>query len=400
MMLWFKPNWRPADMDDSKQSSWHCLFQERLAEGKERVGSGQLWLWFWGAMLRGDIAEPEDHYRTAGTSGMEQDAWAHIAFTWDAKRGSQLYLNGVPVGSTSDGSSPLKITKGGAYSAVANRFESFFVGSSSRWAQADGAIDEFRIYDRVLKPEEIVAEMAAVSPLRVDCLSPFVVEMAGETKLRWNITNVGDRPLEESFSWKVTGTPNQGRAGGTLAPGAQRGFDLDLNGLAAGRYTLVVEPAVGPARSASAWVMRGKNAYLKAPGQLVSEPVETIDFVKGIDPLRTQCQLWEAGPLEHDGPALRRGRPRPGAGGLRRVSGDRSGHPGRGPPALHQRGTHGTLERCAPPGSQPEVRARHAPGTPGALRQAGAPSEPGAEGAALGPTTTGRPSGSNPGFND
>ena len=173
--LWFKPNWRAADMS-SDAKDWHCLFYERLPDGKERIGSGALWFWFWGPVYRGDLSDAKDRYKTAGAQGIDPNTWSHLAFTWDINRGSRLYMNGIPVGAASDGDSPLSIKDGKEFAALANRFDSFYVGSQGGMARADGLIDEFKLYGRAMSPAEIAADMASVSPLRLDCFSPCIME--------------------------------------------------------------------------------------------------------------------------------------------------------------------------------------------------------------------------------
>lgn len=287
--MWFKPNWRIADMT-SDAKDWHCLFSQRLPDGKERIGSGMLWFWFWGSSYRGDLSDAADQYKTAGAQGLDPTTWVHVAFTWDVDRGSRLYMNGVEVGNAGDGNSPLDVKKGKDFSALKNRFTSFWVGSQGGMARADGLIDEFRIYDRALAPAEITQDMALVSPMRLDCLNSFVME-AMPTKARWRLTNGSAAPADVAHAWKLArsggDTVAQGQIPtGTLPAGQGREFTADLPALPKGEYKLIVEPSRGVQRSAAVWVMGKENPWLKAAGKVQSTPVETIDLVKGISPER------------------------------------------------------------------------------------------------------------------
>jgi hypothetical protein len=293
LMMWFKPNWRAADMDASTSREWHCLFSQRLPEGKERIGSGMLWLWFWGSSLRGDISDAADLYKTAGSGGMDRQSWAHIAFTWDVERGSRMYFNGVPVGSPNDGYSPLKLGKENNYEALRNRFESFFIGSQGNWQYADGTIDELMIFDKVLTAPEITTVMGKVAPLHLDSLSGYVLEPAApgtQTQLRWSLTNITHQPVSAGATWKLMRGEEvvaEGRTDGrSIAPGERSETTVPVPALAKGQYKLIVQSPTGPHRSADIHVLSRGNPYLGDPGEIRPEPLETIDFAKGVAPER------------------------------------------------------------------------------------------------------------------
>ena len=325
--LWFKPNWRAAEQSSDYGAGWHCLFSEpfpKAESGKDsRHGSGALWLWFWGATFRGDISDIHDQYLTAGAQGLNSNTWAHIAFTWDVDKGSHLYMNGVSVGMASDGTSPLDVGKGAAdFSALRNRFASFCVGSQEREAKADGLLDELRICDRALTPEEIVSDMSRISPFRLDGTSSYC--MAGDTAdLRWALTNISGQDAGCCCSWRVEG-PNGARVVEgkesvlNLKAGQARQMATKVRTGVRGEYRLVVETGCGPAQSASLWALGKANPALKgAASKLDTRLLETIDLVKGISPSRFvaigncakgvlgERSYFEAGPKKNDRFAIR-----------------------------------------------------------------------------------------------
>ncbi len=289
--LWFKPNWRVADMSGDKREEWHCLFSEPFPKdgqpGKDsRHGSGALWLWFWGPIFRGDISDINDKYVTAGSQGLDQTKWAHIAFTWDVDKGSRLYMNGIPVGNSSDGDSPLNVKTSGNYSALKNKFASFFVGSQEREAKADGSIDEFRIYPKALTLEEIAADMALTSTFRLECATPYCMA-GGQTEIRWSLKNLSRQDAPCAFSWRIEDALGSQLASGKeqaapVKPGeGTKPFSAKLKSPVKGELKLVVETGSGPTLSAEIWALDQANPYLKAPGtKLETKLIATVDLVK------------------------------------------------------------------------------------------------------------------------
>ncbi len=82
-------------------------------------------------------------YFTPGSAALVQGTWYHCVFKWDRER-AWLYLNGALVGSVARGMAR------GPLPAMA------YVGSTSGGIdQADGLIDDVRIYDRALSDAEI-----------------------------------------------------------------------------------------------------------------------------------------------------------------------------------------------------------------------------------------------------
>lgn len=320
--MWFKPNWCAAAQLSDERSQWHCLFSEPFpkgAPGKDaRQGSGALWFWFWGPIFRGDIADINDRYLTAGNQGLDQSKWAHLAMTWDIDKGHVIYMNGIPCGMPGDGNSPLNIKKGANdYSALKNKFASFFVGSQEREAKADGLIDELKIYNRALTPEEISLDMATISPFKLKSTSFYC--MAGETaKINWAMENVSGQAADCSCSWKIEDSAGKIIAEGkepkfNLKAGQSHAFVSKVKTKGKGEYKLVIDTGHGPEQFASIWALGTVNPYLKSAGtKLDIKLLETIDIVKGIPSSRFvsigTCvkgsldgrSYFEAGPKKND----------------------------------------------------------------------------------------------------
>ncbi len=304
--LWFKPSFDPGIQSRDK-GAWHCLFSEPFPEsgapGKDpRHGSGALWFWLYGPTLRGDVSDAGDRYVTAPLNGVAKGAWIHLAFTWDMAKGSAVYVNGVEgvVKGGMDSFSLLDPKKGRRdFSALKNRFANFFVGSQGEAAKADGTLDEFKIYDVALTPEQIHSEMAALRPLS---LAPdetlFLAGRAGKTALL--LGDISKSPLAiDSAKWTLLDERGAACASGsfapaTLKPGETKRLAFEFPALKAGRYSLRFESGCGPDLYASYCVIGAESSFLKAPGRLDATLLETIDFSKELPSGRFVSQ----GPLK------------------------------------------------------------------------------------------------------
>ncbi|HCE44207.1 MAG TPA: hypothetical protein DET40_11725 [Lentisphaeria bacterium] len=294
--LWFKPNWRASEQSSDDRAGWHCLFSEPFPKGAlgkdTRHGSGALWFWFWGAHFRGDVSDINDTYLVAGNQGLDKSKWAHVAMTWDAEKGHCIYMNGVPCGMPGDGNSPLNVKKGARdFSALRNKFASFFVGSQESEAKADGLIDELKIYDKALTTEQINSDMSLVTTLKLDSLCYYCI--AGETvDVKWNLKNISAQDSNGACSWKVEdpqgATIAEGKeTGASLKPGQSKQFVSKIKTAVKGEYKLVVDIGHGPAQYASIWSLGKTNPYLKEAGsKLDTRLIETIDLVRGVPPER------------------------------------------------------------------------------------------------------------------
>lgn len=281
--MWFRPNWRAADMS-TDSIHWHSLFSQPHAE--PRAGSGALMFWFWGPMLRCDLSDRKDSYRTGGSQGLDQTRWAHLAFTWDALTGSRMYLDGQAIGlKSNDAATPLDLSRAAGFPELRNRIDAFRIGSQGGWAAADGRIDELRIYDRALTPAQVLADRARVSPLVLDCPGTYVLA-GSRLAAAWSLANASaaDAP---GGTWRIEdprgATVASGAdAGAALRPGERRAFSAQVASTQPGEYRLTVEAGGAPAQRASLWALGGGGQLVAPSGsQLAGKLIATIDFAGG-----------------------------------------------------------------------------------------------------------------------
>ncbi len=151
--LWVKREW-----DFSKTAfPWQSLFAfEHPNGGRDRIGSGALWFWWYNGQLRGDVSDADDNYRTFFPP--LDDRWTHVAFSWD-EDGVVLHVNGRRCGLVDDGASPMVEALRSADRAAIDRsaFDRFFVGNRSGFETFNGLIDDFRIYSAPLSDAEVKA---------------------------------------------------------------------------------------------------------------------------------------------------------------------------------------------------------------------------------------------------
>jgi hypothetical protein len=186
VMFWFKPNWSTVGLSDTTmdQQKWRCLFSEpRPDDTRELAGRGTLWLWFWGSLYRGDIGLYKGAFRTADVS-MESGVWQHLAFTWSVK-GQRLYWNGRLVADGTKSLAQLKGDKGKSFAFGPDKFATFFVGNHKGGEPADGWIDEFKIYDRILTKRQIDKEIAQTLAVSLTITTPYI--MPGTDSVAWTL---------------------------------------------------------------------------------------------------------------------------------------------------------------------------------------------------------------------
>lgn len=164
--LWYKPEWK-----DGTEERWRHLFGVTAPWDRQRVGSGAVFLWHYGPAVRGDTGDARDAFVTARPQ-RKNGEWRHIAFTWDESEAA-LYLDGKAVKAKRDDYNPLKAAlladdpegKGGRRVTDRPRtFESFHVGCMREGRQADGLLDEFKVFAAPLTPAQVAALAAEHRP--------------------------------------------------------------------------------------------------------------------------------------------------------------------------------------------------------------------------------------------
>ncbi len=286
--LWFKPNWNGNEYaSDSDKKNWHCLFAE--PRPPKRLGSGALWFWLWGPMLRGDVSDEKDSYNCFAAP-LRKGEWHHFAFVWEGERGARLYMDGKGGNAEQrDGGSMLGIAQG--KKTIPAALESFFVGCHGEREQADGFIDEFKIFGAPLSTEQILAEVAKVRPVRLECSREYF-KTDEKLSLQCVLTNISSASLDGEWSWKLVGpagavVAEKSGIAISLKAGGAESLTCDVPGLKEGGYDLLVTAPVKTMEplSCGIWVLR-KNPMIQHDGKLDLKLIETIDFTKEITPER------------------------------------------------------------------------------------------------------------------
>lgn len=275
VMLWYKPEWefeqRPFD-----HMLWRNLFGfERI---EPRVGSGAIWLWCWDTALRGDTADIDDNYIQRANC-LQPGTWHHVAFAWD-ERGGRLYCDGRGSSSRfSDSWSPMVEALKGTDRLMYDRenFQRFFVGSMRGQEQADGLIDELRIYSAPLSEEAIRLAAAERHPFAVTTSRRYFAE--GEP-LSLTCRVIAQSGKAQTVTWSVVDSRGErvASSAGALAVSGQDGATLAVSGaaLAPGRYDLVLTAGDGREQRQELWYFRRHNPELSQAGELRLELLETI----------------------------------------------------------------------------------------------------------------------------
>ncbi|HET6470956.1 MAG TPA: LamG domain-containing protein, partial [Pseudomonadales bacterium] len=166
--------------------------------------------------------------QTANT-GVAANTWKHIAVTWQLATGSNassinIYLDGALVATaTGTTNGQLNATLGSLY--IGDARSSATNGLTGSPTSANGAIDEFRIYSRVLSATEIQTVMAET---RASCPAPavarFLISHSG-FGINCRVEPItmyvldGFNNLVTSYSGGVTLTTQSGRGTWTLLAG-------------------------------------------------------------------------------------------------------------------------------------------------------------------------------------
>jgi hypothetical protein len=166
--FWYKPEWADEPGERRRQ-----LFGFSAPWDVTRLGSGAVCVWHLGLALRGDTSDKADSFVTVRRPH-EQGVWQHVAFTWD-EEGSVLFVDGKSYLRKRDRDNPFKAAllepdtaQKGAGRVYDRRrtFTSFYVGCSREGKQADGLIDELKIYSAPLSKAQVAALAAEYQALK------------------------------------------------------------------------------------------------------------------------------------------------------------------------------------------------------------------------------------------
>ena len=161
--------WVKREADDP--GPWRRLFS--FPEPCRNFGSGALSLWWYEGVARVDLTDVAHTWNTYGATPRADGHWEHLVFCWDVPAAkAELYYNGVKRSRRADGTGPMAVALKVARSqkasekdapaaeAAAKTFDRFFIGCLGRHQQAEGLIDEVRVYDGRLTADEVRALFA------------------------------------------------------------------------------------------------------------------------------------------------------------------------------------------------------------------------------------------------
>ena len=321
--LWFKREWPDDGRREKGGEVWRALFANPSPKG-ERIGSGQLWFWWWGPTFRADLSDDDDSH-VMWHSGVQDSDWNHLAVTWN-EVGTRIYLNGRCAGDVGDGASPMVEALKIKDLLTFNRqtFDSFCVGCLDGRQQFDGLVDDLRIYSAPLSAEQVRELGRRENVIEIKARGRYALAYT-TSKLTVSATSPGECDLSD-LKYCLCDAQDKIVATYKNAVGHKRA-DLLVN-LPEGRYELRTTDGSDFYGSVPVVVMAKDNPYelsggaargaLKAPGVLKNlELVQSLalDREPGVDRFRAvgpvaRKQLGgvsylEAGPKAGDRFALR-----------------------------------------------------------------------------------------------
>jgi hypothetical protein len=226
--FWFRPDFQP----DAKTQ--HSFFRE---DGPNDLGQNAMRFWMWGLSVRFDLREPAGKYLVHNVASWRPDEWHFLAATWDARRGCKLYVDGVAARAHGDAASDF------AESPWETKvYDRFFVGSNGAREAADGAIDEFKIYNQPLESAELARQYTRRFPVKPAVIHPYFL-VGRKAPWSWQLCNLSDQEVRGSLRWEVLDEQQSRLAAGgpldvVLPPGQERPLAADILPRAAGAIRL------------------------------------------------------------------------------------------------------------------------------------------------------------------
>lgn len=270
--FWYKPLWRP-DLD--RKEIWRTLLSLPRPSGGDRIGSGMLGLWIWGQRFRVDRSDDLDTYKTV-TGLYRNDDWRHYAVTWDEAR-TRIYIDGRRVGNISDAGSPLKAALSRTELDFSSpiEFTSFFVGCQNTSEQADGLIDDLRIYSAPVEEREVVDLARASQPFSFGLAGSHFLSN-GPIRLTVTITR-REKPCP--LSWKILG-PDGASITESGKSDERDAIMIDVPALKPGTYTVRFSAADNISLDKTFHVMDRVNPEISRAQDLDLKLVETLELDK------------------------------------------------------------------------------------------------------------------------
>jgi hypothetical protein len=166
--------------------------------------------------------------------------WHHVAVTWDCQNITSLYMDGqlVPHGGETFGGMLLRLP------FEPENPQEMFIGCLGETRQSDLAIDEVKIYDRVLSAGEIISTLKEYWPLHVMVLPQILA--SGNNSLQAKLTNLGQRSVAAGLvNWEIVDAVGTRLLQGsqqlpTIAVAEESSFVIDFTPPTTGDYRLKI----------------------------------------------------------------------------------------------------------------------------------------------------------------
>lgn len=195
--LWYKP-------DDGGEFTidWRTFFA--IISPNPQKGDNAAKFWYWDrARIRGDISDLLDSYKCKDLP-FAPGRWHHLAMTW-SPNGVNLFVNGDDGRGISDSWTPLAFLKSQAVQPLFFNempdFKIFSIGSNDTTSQADGWIDDVRIFSGNLSKAQIKAIAEQGSPIKMQLLQRYLWKENKDITLQTILENKGAPPL--NATWKL-----------------------------------------------------------------------------------------------------------------------------------------------------------------------------------------------------
>ena len=181
--FWIKPQW-------GAESRGSCFFSE---EGSFVPGENIIKFWKLGDHVRFDVRDPRDNYLVSDAGWIHPGEWHHFAATWDCRAGTLIYIDGQRMARS------IRLSR---FTWTPKGHARMFVGSDGGSRVADAALDDFRIYDKPLGPDQMAALYREMAPVEI-VLARTIYERGKVIPIGLRLINRGQSEVSGSIECQV-----------------------------------------------------------------------------------------------------------------------------------------------------------------------------------------------------
>jgi hypothetical protein len=185
--------------------------------------------------------------------------WHQLAYTWKKNGLFCLFLDGIALRDKKSKNDALSIGK------------KLNIGSGGRYKNGiEGAIDEFKIYPKVLSHDEILAEYAKYNPLRFELLD-YALDVGIGNKVRFRVKNISKQIVD-----KLVDIAGQ-KVKLSLKPNELKEFTLDIKPEEEGLFKIVCNAGTNQARTFETYALAPFKKKEKKDGRLKLKLIQEIN---------------------------------------------------------------------------------------------------------------------------